>query len=81
MGVAILGFGIWMVRLLARPVPPEPVEADLIGVEVDYHCTVCGMRLTVTQVQGDEVKPPRHCREEMELVPTNPSSSQDQQGF
>ncbi len=68
MGVTILGFGIWMVRLLARPVPPEPDEADLIEVAVDYHCTVCGMRLTVTQVQGEEAKPPRHCREEMELV-------------
>ena len=43
-------------------------ETDLTEVEVGYHCTVCGMRLTVTKVQGDETKPPRHCREEMEPV-------------
>jgi len=68
MGVAILGAGVWAVRLLAYPVPPEPDEADLLEVAVDYRCTVCGMRLTVTQVQGEETSPPRHCREEMELV-------------
>ncbi len=68
MGAAILAFGVWMVRLLARPIPPEPAVEDLIEVNVDYHCSVCGMRLTVTQVQGDEAKPPRHCREEMELA-------------
>ena len=69
MGIAILGAGVWAVRLLAHPVPPEPDEADLLEVAVDYRCTVCGMRLTVTQVQGEETKPPRHCREEMDLVP------------
>ncbi len=68
MGVAILATGIWAIRLLATPVPPEPDEADLTEVEVGYHCTVCGMRLTVTKVQGDESKAPRHCREEMELL-------------
>ena len=67
MGVAILSAGVWGVRLLARPIPPEPDVADLTEVEVGYHCTVCGMRLTVTRIQGDEDKPPRHCREEMEL--------------
>lgn len=68
MGAAILGVGAWMVRLLGRPIPPEPDPADLVEVSVDYRCTVCGMRLTVTQVQGEEAKPPRHCREEMDLV-------------
>lgn len=68
MGIAILSVGVWAVRLLARPVPPEPALEDLIEVEARYRCTVCGMRLTVTQVQGDEAKPPRHCREEMDLV-------------
>jgi len=68
MGAAILGAGVWVVRLLARPIPPEPDEKDLLEVKADYRCTVCGMRLTVTRVQGDEAKPPRHCREEMEIA-------------
>lgn len=68
MFAVILGVGVWMVRILARPVPPEPAQEELIEVKVDYRCTVCGMRLTVTRMQGDEEKPPRHCREEMDLI-------------
>lgn len=65
-GLAILGAGVWAVRLLATPVPREPDPEDLVEVAIDYRCTVCGMQLTVTQVQGAEIRPPRHCREEME---------------
>ena len=68
MGIAILAVGIWMVRLLATPGPPEPDEANLVDVNVDYRCIVCGLQLTVTQVQGDEGTPPKHCREEMVFV-------------
>jgi hypothetical protein len=53
------------VRLLATPGPPEPDEAGLVEVNVDYRCIVCGLQLTVTHVQGDEGTPPKHCREEM----------------
>lgn len=68
MGAGIMAFGIWMVRLLAQPTPPDPDEADLTEVEAGYRCTVCGMQLTVTRVPGDQAAPPRHCREEMEPV-------------
>ena len=68
MGVAILAFGFWMVRLLATPGPPAPDEASLVPVSVDYQCIVCGLQLTVTQVQDDETTPPKHCREEMVFV-------------
>jgi hypothetical protein len=34
-------------------------------VDVDYRCTVCGLRLTVTHVQDTDAAPPRHCMEEM----------------
>lgn len=68
MGAAIMATGIWMVRLLATPTPPEPSPEDLIPVKVDYRCIVCGMLLTVTQVQDNETTPPKHCREEMVFV-------------
>ena len=68
MGVAILAFGFWMVRLLATPGPPDPDEASLVPVSVDHQCIVCGLQLTVTQVQDDETTPPKHCREEMVFV-------------
>jgi hypothetical protein len=64
-GGAILAAGIWGVRLLARPVPGEPDPDEIVEVHRDFRCTVCGMRLTVTHAQGEEVRPPRHCREEM----------------
>ena len=66
-GVGIFAVGIWVVRLLATPLPPEPDPDDLETVEVDYACTVCGMRLTVTAAHG-ELRAPRHCREEMVAV-------------
>ena len=68
LGVVILAIAIWMIRLLAMPQPPEPTEEDLVEVNADYRCIVCGLRLTVTQVQGNETTAPKHCREEMVLV-------------
>jgi hypothetical protein len=65
-GLAILGAGLWAVRLLASPVPREPDPEDLVEVAIGYRCTVCGMQLTITQAQGEEIRAPRHCREEME---------------
>ncbi len=64
-GLAIMAVAVWAIRLLATPPPPEPDPDDLVDVEASYRCSVCGMRLTVTEAQGGDVKPPRHCREEM----------------
>jgi len=63
-GVAIFAASLWVVRMLASPpvdIDPEAVE----DVSVDYRCTVCGLRLTVTQAQSGEDAAPRHCMEEM----------------
>ncbi len=68
MGVTILGVSFWVIRYLGSAPPPEPDPDDVQEVSVDYRCSVCGMRLTVTHAQGDEAEPPRHCREEMEEV-------------
>lgn len=64
-GGVILAAGLWGVRLLARPVPGEPDPDEIVEVHREFRCTVCGMRLTVTHAQDEEVRPPRHCREEM----------------
>jgi len=68
MGVVILAVGIWMIRLLAMPTPPEPDPNEVVQIDIDYRCTVCGLRLTVTHAQDSELKAPKHCREEMEVV-------------
>jgi hypothetical protein len=67
-GVSIMALGRWGVKLLATPVPAEPDPDDIVDVERAFRCSVCGMRLTVTHAQGEDVAAPRHCREEMEPV-------------
>ena len=67
-GAAILGLAVWTIQLLATPPPPEPHPDEVVDVELDYRCTVCGLRLTVTQAQDEELRAPRHCREEMDPV-------------
>jgi hypothetical protein len=67
-GVSIMALGRWGVKLLATPVPAEPDPDDIVDVERAFRCSVCGMRLTVTHAQGEDVAAPRHCREEMEAV-------------
>jgi hypothetical protein len=68
-GAAIFGLGLWGVRLLATPIPPESDPDDIIDVDVAYRCTICGLRLVVTHATGHDIRAPRHCREEMEPVP------------
>lgn len=68
LGLAILAVGVWMIRLLAMPTPPDPDPDDVVEIDVDYRCTVCGLRLTVTHARDSDVKAPKHCREEMEAV-------------
>jgi hypothetical protein len=67
-GLSVFLLGRWGVRLLAAPQPPEPDPDDIVEVEQPYRCSVCGMRLTVTHAQGEDIAAPRHCREEMEPV-------------
>jgi hypothetical protein len=67
-GASVMGLGLWGVRLLAAPGPPEPDPDDIIDIERAFRCSVCGMRLTITHAQGEDVAAPRHCREEMEPV-------------
>ena len=66
MGLVILFIGRWGIRLLATPAPEDIDPDDVIDVEAPFICTVCGLRLTVTHAQGEDVDAPRHCREQME---------------
>jgi len=65
----VLGAVIWrgsmaVIRALGTP-PPEIDPDDVVAVDQDYKCTVCGAELTMrtANVQGEA--PPRHCREDM----------------
>ena len=67
-GAAVWMTGRWAIKVLSHPGPEEPDPDDIVDVEVAFRCTVCGMRLTVTHAQGADVTPPRHCREDMEIL-------------
>ena len=67
-----LGLIIWrlsmaMIRMLSTP-PLEPNPEDVVEVDQDYKCTVCGAELTMRAVNPQEDQPPKHCREEMVAV-------------
>jgi hypothetical protein len=62
-------FGFGMLRALSQPpvAPPEPGE--LRKVNVRYRCDVCGVELRLTMAPDDDPPPPKHCLEEMAVVP------------
>ncbi|MCH8984025.1 MAG: hypothetical protein IH943_08020 [Acidobacteria bacterium] len=71
----LLGLVIWrmslaVIRMLSTP-PTEVDPDDVVSVDQDYTCTVCGAELTMRAVNVQNVQdnaPPRHCREEMVAV-------------
>jgi hypothetical protein len=67
-GLAIFVGTIAIVRMIANGPPPEPDPESVHEVEADYRCSICGMRLTVTQQQDSAPEPPKHGREVMDPV-------------
>ena len=53
-----------VIRMLSTP-PPEVDPDDIVVVDQDYKCEVCGAEVTMKAVNPAEDKPPKHCREEM----------------
>jgi hypothetical protein len=61
--------GMAMLKALSAP-PFEPPEAgEMRKVNVRYRCDVCGVELKLTMAPDDDPPPPRHCLEDMVLVP------------
>ena len=68
----VIGLIIWrvsmrVVNMLSTP-PPELDPSDVVEVDQDYKCSVCGAELTMKTINIQEDKPPRHCREEMDPI-------------
>jgi len=68
----VIGLVIWristkVIYILSTP-PPELDPEDVVEVDQDYKCSVCGAELTMRVVNTQEDKPPKHCREEMDPV-------------
>lgn len=55
---------IWFIRVIATP-PPEIDPEEVVEVDQDFRCTVCGAEITMKVANIRELVPPKHCREEM----------------
>jgi hypothetical protein len=64
----VLGVGVLMLRLLARPVPGPPPEGEMRRVNLRYRCSVCGAEVRMTLASEELPNPPRHCGDDMQLV-------------
>lgn len=65
----LLGVAIWrvttsLVRMMSTP-PPEIDPEDVVAVDQDFRCTVCGAELTMKAINVQDEAAPRHCREDM----------------
>ncbi len=65
----VLKVGFAVLRALATPIPAPPPPGELRKVNLRYRCSVCGTELKVTAAPDEDPEPPRHCLEEMQLVP------------
>lgn len=66
---ALWKFGFGMLRALSQPPVPPPEPGALRKVNVRYRCDVCGVELKLTMAPDDDPPPPKHCLEDMLLVP------------
>jgi len=74
-GIAVLLFaivvkvGLWAVRMIANPAPPPPPAGELRRINAKYRCSLCGMEMRVMLAPDEDPEPPRHCMEDMDLLP------------
>ena len=68
-GYVIFRAGIAALRAMVRPMPEPPPPGELRRVKLRYRCPVCGLELRVTTAANEDPMPPRHCMDEMDLVP------------
>jgi len=66
--VALMRIGMLMLGGLARPHPPPPA-GELRRVNLRYRCSLCLAEVKMVQATEELPVPPRHCQEEMDLVP------------
>jgi len=67
--LTVMWAGTWFLRNLGRPLPPPPPPGELRRLRLRFRCSVCGAEVRMTAAAEEEPEPPRHCMEEMEVVP------------
>ena len=69
MAFVIFKVGYALLGSLGSPMPEPPPVGEMRRVKLTYRCPQCGMQLRVTQAPDQEILAPRHCMDEMDLVP------------
>ncbi len=65
----VMRAGLWLLRMIVSEPPPPPPRGELRRIDARYRCAVCGIEMKVMLSPDEEPDPPRHCMEEMALVP------------
>jgi hypothetical protein len=68
-GYLIFKAGFAVLGSFARPVPEPPPPGEMRKVKLTYRCSLCGMEVRIREALSEDPEPPRHCMDEMELVP------------
>ena len=69
MSFVIFKVGYALLTKFSSPMPPPPPIGEMRRVKLRYKCPQCHMELRVTQAPDEVVLPPRHCMDEMDLIP------------
>ena len=69
MAFVIFKVGYALLASFGSPMPDPPPVGEMRRVKLTYRCPQCGMLLRVTQAPYQEILAPRHCMDEMDLVP------------
>jgi hypothetical protein len=69
MAFVIFKVGYGLLGSFSSPMPEPPPPGEMRKVKLTYKCPQCGMQLRVTQAPDQEILAPRHCMDEMDLVP------------
>jgi hypothetical protein len=67
--LVVMRVGLWLLRMIVADPPAPPPKGELRKVDARYRCSVCGMEMKVTLSPDEEPEAPRHCMEEMALIP------------
>jgi hypothetical protein len=66
--LVIMRLGMMVLSSLARPNEPPP-PGEMRAVNLRFRCSICGTEVKMVSAAEELPPAPRHCQEDMELIP------------